>query len=316
MMSAMGDRGRRWIALVAVALALPFAAAPTAGADGAPAPGPRPEDGSPAPGGANDWSCTPSAAHPRPVVLVHGLFATMGENWGWFSPKVKAAGYCVFALTYGELPGNPYFGGMLPMQESAIEVGAFVDRVLAATGATQVDLVGHSEGTVVPQWWLKKLGGAPKVHTYVAIAPIYRGTTLHGLDSLIRALKEPYPELSGPFSDAVDRWCGSCQQLLAGSPFFHDLYGDGAYAAPGVSYTTVMTRYDELVTPYTSGRIGAPGSTDVVLQELCPLNLDEHLMVIADPTVLRIALNALDPAHAQPVSCGPTLGLGLGPLQL
>jgi triacylglycerol lipase len=267
------------------------------------------------PAGANDFSCTPSPAHPRPVVLVHGLGATMGQNWATMSPLLANNGYCVFALTYGTTPGNPYVGGLAKMEQSSAELAAFVDRVLAATGASKVDLVGHSEGTVMPQYYLKFRGGAAKVDKYVAITPIYKGTTLLGIGSLITALTTAFPQYAGPITQGFDQFCGSCQEFLKGSPFLTDLYADGVYAVPGVTYTTIMTRYDELVTPYTSGRLDAPNATNIVVQDQCPIDFAEHVAVAFDPTVAQDILNALDPTHRKPVPCRlvlPALGAPLG----
>ena len=268
------------------------------------------------PPGANDFSCKPSAAHPDPVVLVHGLGATMGENWATYAPLLANNGYCVFALTYGLHPGETFVGGLSRMEDSSKELAAFVDRVLAATGARQVDLVGHSEGTVMPQYYLKFRGGAAKVDKYVAITPIYHGTTLLGVGALIAALEAAYPQFAGPIDRQFARGCGSCTEFLRGSPFLQHLYADGHYAVPGVTYTTIMTRYDELVTPYTSGRLpAAPNVTNIVLQDQCPKDFAEHIAVAFDPTVGQDILNALDPAHKKPVPCRlvlPGIGVPLG----
>ncbi|MYZ13714.1 alpha/beta fold hydrolase, partial [Streptomyces sp. SID337] len=91
------------------------------------------------PRGANDWSCKPDAAHPQPVVLVNGTFKLMAENWATLSPKLKRAGYCVFAFNYGKM-------ATAPVPRSAAELKDFVEAVRAATGAAKVDLVGHSQG--------------------------------------------------------------------------------------------------------------------------------------------------------------------------
>ncbi|MEX2196270.1 MAG: alpha/beta fold hydrolase [Thermoleophilaceae bacterium] len=277
-------------ALIAAATAVALTAAPAHAA---------PEDSPP---GANDFSCQPSDEHPRPLVLVHGLGANMDGNWGYHSPRLKAAGYCVFALTYGvdeRTRAWPYVpGGVIRMEESAPELAAFVQRVLAATGASDVDLVGHSEGTVMPRWYLERLGGAAKVENFVALTPLWRGTEVVALATL-RDLAGA--EGSAPLEGLVASFCGSCPQFLRGSDYLDDLNADGE-AVPGVTHTNVVTRYDLLVTPYTSG-IMRDGGTNIVLQDVCPLNLSEHALVARDPVVTQLILNALDPASAAPVRC-------------
>ncbi|MDP9117784.1 MAG: lipase family protein [Actinomycetota bacterium] len=267
------------------------------------------------PAGANDFSCKPSAAHPNPVILVHGLGATMTENWGTMSPLLKNNGYCVFALTYGTDPGEQFVGGLQPMEASSAELATLVDKVLAATHAHKVDLVGHSEGTVMPQYYLKFRGGAAKVDKYVAMTPLYQGTTLGGIGTFIHLFEAALPTVGGAVSSLVASQCGSCEEFLSGSPFLRHLYNDGVYAVPGVRYTTIMTRYDELVIPYTSGYLNAPNATNIVVQDQCPIDFAEHLAVAFDPTVGQDILNALDPTHPNPVPCQlvlPALGAPLG----
>lgn len=272
----------------------------------APAPVSAQTDERFAPPGANDWSCKPTQTHPRPVVLIHGLGATMSANWFHLSPILKNQGYCVFALTYGVDPRVALFGapgGTIPVEQSAEELGVFVNRVLSATGASQVDFVGHSEGTFMPQYYLKFLGGAAKVKRYVAYTPLYAGSQVGGLPSLIATLQSS--GLSALGIALVSSFCGSCPQFLTGSPMQQKLAAGGA-AAPGVEYTTVMTKYDELVIPYTSGYL--PGAHNFVLQDVCPSDFSEHGGPAFDPNADQITLNALDPEHAKPIVCQPFIG--------
>src|SRR5436189_5392897 len=140
---------RRMLLLAAAALGLAAAAVPVQAAAAPP--------GTPAvsPPGANDFSCRPDRAHPYPVVLVHGTFSSAADAWGSLSPAVKAAGYCVFALDYG----NHATG---PIEQSARELGAFVDGVLSATRASRVLFVGHSQGGMMPRYYIRFLGGAER----------------------------------------------------------------------------------------------------------------------------------------------------------
>jgi triacylglycerol lipase len=229
----------------------------------------------------------------------------MAENWAYLSPILAARGYCVFALTYGVNPVAPFpfdqFGGVVPIEQSAHQLSGFVDRVVAATDAAKVDIVGHSEGSLMPDYYVKFLGGSAHVARYVGLTPLWDGTNLGGLATLYRAGASP--GFSGGLGAALAPYCGSCTEFLTGSEFLARLNAGGA-AAPGVVYTTVMTRLDELVVPYTSGYLSGAGVTNIVLQDRCPSDVAEHAALAVDPVTAQLVLNALDPGHARPLVCG------------
>ncbi|MFE2286004.1 esterase/lipase family protein [Streptomyces sp. NPDC059443] len=245
--------------------------------------------------GWNNWSCKPSAAHPRPVVLVHGTFGNSVDNWLGFAPYLVHRGYCVYSLDYGQLPGVPLFNGLGPIDKSAGQLDTFVDKVLASTGAAKTDIVGHSQGGMMPNYYLKFLGGAAKVNALVGLAPDNHGTTLDGLTQLL-----PYfPGAENLISTATP---GLADQI-AGSAFINKL-NVGGDTVPGVKYTVIATRYDEVVTPYRSQFLSGPDVRNVLLQDLCALDLSEHVAIaLTDRIAWHEAANALDPAHAERTTC-------------
>lgn len=242
------------------------------------------------PPGANNWSCKPSAAHPYPVILVPGTFESMLKNWSTLSPVLAGQGYCVFALNYGTTNGVPATG---PVAESAQELSSFVDAVLAATGAKKADLVGHSQGGMMPRYYMGFLGGARKVNHLVGIAP-----SNHGTQGVIAPSPEDFPATTGD----LDFVCQACADQEAGSAFMTELNSIGDTVA-GPYYTVISTKYDEVVTPYTSQFLAGSARqvTNITIQDKCPLDLIEHDQAPNDPVVHRLVSHALAaPGPADP----------------
>ena len=233
------------------------------------------------PPGANDWSCKPSAEHPYPVVLVPGTFESMEKNWSTLSPYLKSAGYCVYALNYGQTNG---VYATAPVKDSAKELAPFIDAVRSATGAKQVDLVGHSQGGMMPRYYMGFLGGAKYVHQLVGIAP-----SNHGTEGLIL----PPPDLV-PTPDYTAAGCAACADQQAGSPFMQELNSIGDTVA-GPSYTVISTVYDEVVIPYNSQFLNGPARqvTNITIQDKCPADVFEHDQTPNDPVVHQLVGNAL-----------------------
>jgi triacylglycerol esterase/lipase EstA (alpha/beta hydrolase family) len=257
------------------------------------------------PPGANNFSCKPTRAHPRPVILVHGTFEDMSGNWQALSPLLANNGYCVFALNYGSFNGSGQLGiyATGEIANSAEQLSGFVDQVLASTHARKVDLVGHSQGGMMPRYYLRFLGGAAKVHALVGLAPSNHGTTLDGIATLGSLIPG-----SGPFLASL---CPACEEQLAGSAFLARLNA-GRDTVSGVRYTVIESANDEVVTPYTSAFLTGKNMQNILLQSQCILDQGEHLSMAYDHIADADVLNALDPAHPVSPACTPVLPVAGG----
>jgi triacylglycerol esterase/lipase EstA (alpha/beta hydrolase family) len=259
------------------------------------------------PAGANDFACKPSAKHPNPVVLVHGTFGNAYDSWSGLAPVLRSYGYCVFAVNYGGAESSVFKAtGDIPT--SAAEIGRFVDKVRTATGAAKVDLVGHSQGGSVSRYYANLIGGASKVGNVVGLAPSNHATNVSGLLTLGRFLGAVDPIF------ALTNWIGLPslqQQADPNSSYFAALNGNGETRS-GIRYVNIATKYDEVVTPYRQAFITTgPGATvqNITVQDLCSIDLTDHLGIVYDTNVYQMVLNALEPGDQRPIACTASLPL-------
>jgi len=239
--------------------------------------------------GANNWSCKPSAAHPYPVVLVHATAVNLGTNWAALSPMLANAGYCVYAFNYGmTVLSLGRFGGLGDIAASAQTMSTFVDKVLTSTGASKVDVVGHSQGGMMPSYYIKRLGGAAKVHTFIGLSPSNHGTSLSGIVTLGVQLN-----LLGFVNNLI--WglgIPGLAQQEAGSSFQTNLFAGGDTVA-GPRYVVIQTTHDEVVTPYATAFLTGPNVTNILIQDQCPSDPVGHVGMFLDSPVLQNVLNQL-----------------------
>ncbi|NEW28823.1 esterase/lipase family protein [Nocardia cyriacigeorgica] len=268
-------------------------------------------NGDAAPPGANDWNCKPTPEHPRPVLLIHGTWMNAYNGYAYMGQPIKDAGFCTFTFNYGRsnlLEGGG-LGSVLPgvmgtgyIQDSAKQLAVFVDRVLAATGASEVDIVAHSQGGSMSNWYTKFEGGAAKVKNLITYGATHHGTSLDGIGALGRAINNLGIDILGFIEIFVGH--AGIQQTI-GSDFVNQLNAGGDTVA-GVDYTIVGSRYDEITNPYDLTFLKpGPGATvrNITLQDGCEQDISDHLTMMYSPRALSIALNALDPVQFPQLQC-------------
>jgi triacylglycerol lipase len=133
-----------------------------------------------------------------PVLLLHGYFATRG-SLHLLEHNLVRRGHVVMSYPLGAL------FNLGDIRDSAGLIARKVESIVAQTGVTHVDIVGHSMGGLVGLYYLKRLGGRHRVRRLVMMGTPAQGT---------------WSALLGLFTAPLGR---ASFQLLPGSPFLREL---------------------------------------------------------------------------------------------
>jgi pimeloyl-ACP methyl ester carboxylesterase len=132
-----------------------------------------------------------------PVLLIHGYLATKG-SLHLLEQHLAQRGHVVMSFRFGPI-------NLGDIRDSAGLVARKVESIIAQTGVSHVDIVGHSMGGLVGLYYVKRLGGRHRVRRLLLLGTPTRGTwsALFGL-------------VTAPLGLAS-------LQLLPGSPFLKEL---------------------------------------------------------------------------------------------
>lgn len=234
------------------------------------------------------------------VLLVPGTTLDAHANFSWNYEREfsrEGRGWC------GVSPPEQMMGDA----QIAAEYVVYAIRAMAARTGERVDILGYSQGGMLPRWALKYWPDTRRdVDDLVGIDPSNHGT----LDA----------DAACAFSCPPAFW-----QQRDTSNFLRALNA-GPETWPGISYTVVYSRTDEVVVP----NVDASGSSslhtgrgriaNIAVQQICPADVSEHLaMGSYDPVAAAVAVDAFShhgPASASRIPsqvCSETFMPGVDP---
>ena len=172
---------------------------------------------------------TPPAPPSNPILFVHG-WNSSGTVWNTMISRFQADGWPAAYLN------NWSYNTAQSNRTTAAQIQTKVDGILAATGATKVDIIVHSMGGLSSRHYLKFLGGTAKVDDWASL-----GSPNHGTDT------------------ANFCWDTSCGEMRIGSSFLSEL--NAGDETPGsVVYRTWWSPCDNVINPDSS--VALSGATN------------------------------------------------------
>lgn len=234
----------------------------------------------------DDWRARPTRERPWPVILIHGTGDTNGI-WQHLAVDLRQDGWAVFAPEFGRRCTDR-------VEESAEQVGAYIDAVLKVTGARRAVLVGHSQGGILARYWMRILDGAPKVRHLVTLGVPNHGTTLGGMLSGMTTSRIG----ESMITSAISSWFGpSGFQLITGHPLIDEINSDGD-TDEGVGYTNIATRFDTIIQPLETCFLESDDPdadiTNIIVQDVEPKSRVLHVDLPGDARVRQIVREALE----------------------
>jgi triacylglycerol lipase len=159
-----------------------------------------------------------SASAHDPILFVHG-WAESESLWTTMIRNFEREGW-----TRAELNNWRYSTSQSNVR-TASEVRTKVEAILRATGATRVDIIAHSMGSLNTRYYLKNLAGTEKTDDWVSLGGPNHGT-----------------------STANFCFEASCVEMRVGSTFLREL--NATDETPGTTnYGTWWSSCDEFINP-------------------------------------------------------------------
>lgn len=215
----------------------------------------------------------------NPVLLIPGTTLEPEPNFSWnYIPALQARNWPYCAVTLPERAMGDI--------QIAAEYVVHAVRTMHAESGRQVQILGYSQGGMVPRWAIRFWPDVrPMIEEVVGLSPSNHGTLT----------AQP-----GCTSD-----CPRAYQQQRNDSNFIARLNRGFETVAGIDYSSIYTWTDEVVTPNTppnasSALSGGTQVVNVALQEVCPNNVADHLAIGSyDAVAAALAFDAL--AHAGPV---------------
>ena len=148
---------------------------------------------------------------------------------------------------------------------TAAQIKAKVDSILLATGATHVDIITHSMGTLSARYYIRNLGGNGKVDALVSL-----GGANHGTNTAFLCLDT------------------SCIEMRPNSSFLNNLNSlDETWGTP--RYATWWTSCDQVIQPAMSTILADAVNTQTACMQHSDLHEDATVYAQVKSWILPVA---------------------------